>query len=109
MNCNWPESTLPACSTGEASKAPGHFTRPGYSFQMTSTATEPIKSIPPRRAAFAREYMTDNTSRAARDVGYMAKSASVEGSRLLANAELPALTTEQLRAGVRHLGQVSDV
>jgi hypothetical protein len=57
MNCNWPESTLAACSTGEASKAPGHFPRPGYSFQMTPSATEPTKALPPRRAAFVGEYL----------------------------------------------------
>ena len=36
-----------------------------------------------------------NASRAARDVGYAAKSASVEGSRLLANAEVQAEITRQ--------------
>ena len=36
-----------------------------------------------------------NASRAARDVGYAAKSASVEGSRLLANAEVQAENTRQ--------------
>ncbi|HIM60462.1 MAG TPA: terminase small subunit, partial [Dehalococcoidia bacterium] len=36
-----------------------------------------------------------NASRAARDVGYAPKSASVEGSRLLANAEVQAEITRQ--------------
>ena len=36
-----------------------------------------------------------NASRAARDVGYAAKSASVEGSRLLANPEVQAEITRQ--------------
>ena len=63
---------------------------------MTTSAVEPTKAIPPRRAAFVREYLVDlNASRAARDVGYAAKSASVEGSRLLANAEVQAEITRQ--------------
>ena len=64
---------------------------------MTSTATDPAKSLPPRRAAFVREYLRLdlNASRAARDVGYAAKSASVEGSRLLANIEVQAEITRQ--------------
>ena len=63
---------------------------------MTSSATEPTKALPPKRAAFVREYLRDlNASRAARDVGYAAKSASVEGSRLLANAEVQAEITRQ--------------
>ncbi len=36
-----------------------------------------------------------NASRAARDVGYAPKSASVEGSRLLANVEVHAEITRQ--------------
>jgi len=75
---------------------PGHFPRPGYPFQVTSNATEPTKILPPRRAAFVREYLRDlNASRAARAAGYAAKSASVEGSRLLGNAEVQAEITRQ--------------
>ena len=63
---------------------------------MTTSAIEPTKALPPRRVAFVREYLVDlNASRAARDVGYAAKSASVEGSRLLANAEVQAEITRQ--------------
>ena len=64
---------------------------------MTSTATEPTNTLPPRRAAFAREYLVLdlNAFRAARDVGYAAKSVSVEGSRLLANPEVQAEITRQ--------------
>jgi phage terminase small subunit len=63
---------------------------------MTISAVKPTKAIPPRRVAFVREYLVDlNASRAARDVGYAAKSASVEGSRLLANPEVQAEITRQ--------------
>jgi phage terminase small subunit len=73
-----------------------HFPRHGYPFQMTSNTTQPTKALPPRRAAFVREYLVDlNASRAARDVGYAAKSASAEGSRLLANPEVQAEITRQ--------------
>ncbi len=65
---------------------------------MTSAAAKLTKTLPPRRAAFVSEYLVDlNASRAARDVGYAAKSASVEGSRLLANADVQAEIT-RLRA-----------
>ncbi|MQF70574.1 terminase small subunit [SAR202 cluster bacterium AD-812-D07_MRT_10900m] len=63
---------------------------------MTSDATKTTKALPPRRAAFAREYLVDlNASRAARDAGYAPKSASVEGSRLLADADVQAEITRQ--------------
>jgi phage terminase small subunit len=53
-------------------------------------------TLPPRRAAFVREYLVDlNASRAARDVGYAPKSASVEASRLLANPEVQTEITRQ--------------
>jgi hypothetical protein len=65
---------------------------------VTSAAAKLTKTLPPRRAAFVSEYLVDlNASRAARDVGYAAKSASVEGSRLLANADVQAEIT-RLRA-----------
>ncbi|MBP39147.1 MAG: hypothetical protein CL726_07540 [Chloroflexi bacterium] len=71
-------------------------------------ATEPTKALPPRRAAFVREYLVDlNASRAARDVGYAAKSASVEGSRLLANDEVQAEITRQRAALSAQLRQSS--
>ena len=63
---------------------------------MTSTAAKLTKALPPRRAAFVKEYLVDlNASRSARDAGYAAKSASVEGSRLVANAEVQAEITRQ--------------
>ena len=81
---------------GAGSEASGPSPRPSYPFEVTSTATEPTKALPPRRAAFVREYLVDlNASRAARDVGYAPKSASVEGSRLLANVEVQAEITRQ--------------
>jgi len=65
---------------------------------MTSAATEPTTALPPKRAAFAREYLRDlNGARAARDVGYAPKSASVEASRLLDNVDVQAEIT-RLRA-----------
>jgi len=61
---------------------------------MTTSAAEPPKTLPPRRAAFVREYLVDlNASRAARDAGYAARSASVEGSTLLAKADEEEETT----------------
>ena len=63
---------------------------------MTTNITEPTKALPPKRAAFVREYLRDlNASRAARAAGYAAKSASVEGSRLLGNADVQAEITRQ--------------
>jgi phage terminase small subunit len=63
---------------------------------MTPSAAKPTKPLPPRRAAFVSEYLVDlNASRAARDVGYAAKSASAEGSRLIANPEVQAEITRQ--------------
>ena len=63
---------------------------------MTSNTTEPTKALLPRRAAFVRGYLRDlNASRAARDAGYAAKSASVEGSRLLADPDVQAEITRQ--------------
>jgi phage terminase small subunit len=63
---------------------------------MTTHVTETTKALPPRRAAFVREYLVDlNASRAARDVGYAAKSASVEGWRLLANSDVQAEIARQ--------------
>ena len=63
---------------------------------MTSKDHEPTKTLPPKRAAFAREYLRDlNGARAARAAGYAAKSASVEASRLLGNADVQAEITRQ--------------
>jgi phage terminase small subunit len=64
---------------------------------MTATATKPANTLPRRRAAFVRDYLGGflNAFRAARDVGYATKSASVEGSRLLDNPDVQAEITRQ--------------
>ena len=65
---------------------------------MTSTATDPAKSLPPRQAAFVREYLVDlNACRAARDVGKLTGDGIQVSVSLGETSELAQFTAEELR------------
>ena len=67
------------------------------------------KALTPKQERFCQEYLIDlNATGAARRAGYSAKTAHVQGPRLLANvavasrlAQLQAATAERLRARAR--------
>ena len=62
---------------------------------MTTHATNPKKALPPRRAAFVTATVTLTHPERPRDADYAAKSAFVEASRLLGNADVQAEITRQ--------------